>query len=101
MTVYCSPATQKPVSRVGPGYAALWTIVIGARAAFSYGSTHWFSTQLGHWTVTNHVTFDAITDALIFMPVAMLLTRTIAMAVRARHATPNGSDNSVRLLQPA
>jgi hypothetical protein len=101
MTVYRSPDTDKPVSRVGLGYAGLWTIVIGARAAFSYGSSHWFSAQLGHWTVTNHVTFDAITDALIFMAVAMLLTRTIAMAVRARHAAPIGSDNGVRLLQPA
>ncbi len=36
----------------------------------------------------NHVTGGAITDSLVFMAVAMLLTGTIAMAIRARHLTP-------------
>lgn len=93
MTVYRSPRTGKPVSRAGAGCAALWTVVIGARAAFSYGSFHWFGPQLGHWMISNAVTADAITDALIFMAVAMVLTRTIALAVRARHLpalTPSG-----------
>lgn len=93
MTVYRSPRTGKPVSRTGAGYAALWTVVIGARAAFSYGSFHWFGPQLGHWMISNAVTADAITDALVFMAVAMVLTRTIALAVRARHLpalTPSG-----------
>jgi hypothetical protein len=85
MTVYRSPRTGQPVSRSGAAYAALWTVVIGARAAFSYGSTHWFGPQLGHWMARNAVTADAITDALIFMAVAMILTRTLAMASRARH----------------
>jgi hypothetical protein len=49
MTVYCSPDTGKAVSRTAVGYAALWAAVIGARAAFSYGSTHWFGSQLASW----------------------------------------------------
>ncbi len=85
MTIYRSPKTGKPVSRAGAAYTALWTVVIGARAAFSYGSTHWFGPQLGHWMARNAVTANAITDALIFMAVAMIVTRTIAMASRARH----------------
>jgi hypothetical protein len=99
MTVYRSPTTQRPVSRVGFPYAALWIIVIGARAAFSYGSDHWFSSGLAHWMATNHVSVDAITDALIFMAVAMLLTRTIGMGIRARWVTHAAASTPSRTLQ--
>jgi hypothetical protein len=85
MTVYRSPETGRPVSRAGTGYAALWIAVVGARAAFSYGSYHWFSPQLGHWMVTNAINSSAITDALVFMAVTLVLTRTIALAARAGH----------------
>jgi hypothetical protein len=81
--VYRSPRTGRPVSRTGFGYAALWITVIGARMAFSYGSEHWFSAQLGSWMARNSVTSDAITDALLLMAVAMTLTRTIGLAARA------------------
>lgn len=83
MTVYRSPRTGKPVTRAGAPYALLWITVIGARAAFSYGSVHWFPAQLTNWAIRQQVSAAAITDGLIFMAVAMLLTRTIALAVRA------------------
>jgi hypothetical protein len=95
MTVYRSSRTNKAVSRVGAGYVVLWTAVIGARAAFSYGSTHWFGPQLDHWMTVHSVTAAGITDALIFMAVTMLLTRTIAMAIRARNVTKVGTDDTV------
>jgi hypothetical protein len=87
--VYRSPRTGRPVSRAGFGYAAVWIVVIGARAAFSYGSYHWFPTQLGHWMVTEQVSADTITNGLVLMAVAMTLTRTLTLAARAsstRHA---------------
>ncbi len=83
MTIYRSPRTGKPTSRTGFGYAALWIVVIGARAAFSYESENWFGPQLGHWMSTNSVTTAAITDSLIFMAVAMLIARTASLGVRA------------------
>jgi hypothetical protein len=85
ITVYRNPQTGKAASRAGFGYGLLWTLVIGARAAFSYGSSHWFPTQLTHWCMAHQVTGSAITDALIFMAVAMLLTRTLGMAASAAH----------------
>lgn len=81
--VYRSPETGKPVTYATWPYALLWIVVIGARAAFSYGASHWFPTQLASWCQAHQVTGAAITDGLIFMAIAMLLTRTLGLAVRA------------------
>jgi len=91
--VYRSPRTGRPVSRATWPYALLWTLVIGARAAFSYGAGHWFPAQLDQWSVAHQVTVAAITDGLIFMAVAMLLARTAALAARAA-ALPGGTRGS-------
>jgi hypothetical protein len=63
-------------------------MVIGARTALSYGSVHWFGRQLGTWMTQHAVTTAAITDALIFMAIAMVITRTAGLALRARHLGP-------------
>ena len=91
MRVYRSEKTGKATSSAGWGYAALWSLIIGARAAFSYGASHWFPTQLAHWCMVHQVTGDAITNALIFMAVAMMLTRTLGLAARA--AALPGTEN--------
>ena len=83
MGVCRSPDTGKPVSSAGAPYAILWTVIIGARAAFSYGSAHWFKASLASWCVANEVTKAAITDGLIFMAVAMVLVRTAGLGIRA------------------
>jgi hypothetical protein len=83
MTVYRSPKTGKPVSRAGAPYAILWIIIIGTRAAFSYGSAHWFTGPLVSWAIANQVTEAAIVDGLIFMAIAMVLVRTAGLGVRA------------------
>jgi len=83
MSVYRSPQTGRPVSRAGAPYAILWVIVVGARAAFSYGSAHWFTHSLVSWAIANQVSEAAITDGLIFMAVAMVLVRTLGLGVRA------------------
>ncbi|HEY7048371.1 MAG TPA: hypothetical protein VH373_14225 [Jatrophihabitantaceae bacterium] len=83
MRVRRHPTTGQPVSSAGAGYAALWVVIIGARAAFSYGSVHWFSRPLFDWAVANDVTVAAITDGLIFMAIVMVVARTLALGVRA------------------
>lgn len=82
-TVYRSPRTGGPVSRATWPYAALWTLVIGARAAFSYGAVHWFPAQLTQWCQAHQVTGAAITNGLIFMAVTMLIARSLGLAARA------------------
>jgi hypothetical protein len=83
MGVYRSPDTGRPVSRAGVPYAIFWTVVVGARAAFSYGAAHWFTDQIVSWAITNQVSEAAITDGLIFMAIAMILVRTVGLAARA------------------
>ena len=83
MGVYRSPDTGEPVSRAGAPYAILWTLVIGARAAFSYGAAHWFEGPIVSWAIANQVSVAAITDGLIFMALAMVLMRTAGIGFRA------------------
>ena len=83
MGVYRSPETGKPVSSAGVPYAILWIVIIGARAAFSYGAAHWFKASLASWAIANQVSLAAFTDGLIFMAIAMVLVRTFTLGVRA------------------
>lgn len=88
MGVYRSPTTGKPVSRAGLPYAIFWTAIIGARAAFSYGSVHWFTAPLVSWGIAHQVSVAALTDGLIFMAIAMILVRTVALGARASQLPP-------------
>jgi hypothetical protein len=90
MRVYRSTLTGKPVSAAAAGYALFWTGVIGARALFSYGASHWFASELGGWLAASSIPAAAITDGLIFMAVAMILTRTLGLGIRA-HWVPGGT----------
>lgn len=81
--VYRSPQTGRAVSSAGWPYALLWTLVIAARAFFSWGSVHLFGRQLADWCIAHQVTAAAITDGLIFMAVAMVLVRSLGLIARA------------------
>jgi hypothetical protein len=84
LRVYRSPRTGKPVSRAAAPYAIFWIVIVGARAAFSYGAAHWFTASIVTWAIANKVTEAAITDGLIFMAIVMVLARTVALGARAR-----------------
>jgi hypothetical protein len=94
VSVYRSRTTGKPVSSAKWGYALLWTGVIGARAIFSYGADHWFGNQLGGWLAASSIPSAAITDGLIFMAVAMLVTRTLGLVIRS-HSVSGGETTTI------
>ena len=100
LTVYRSPKTRKPVTRAGYAYAALWVVVVAARTAFSYGSVHWFGPQLDRWMTSHGVTSAAITDALLFMAIAMIVTRSLGLALRARRLRPYSAAVNVTSTAP-
>jgi hypothetical protein len=70
-----------PWSQAGFAYALLWIVVIGARIGFAEATSHSRTVQV--WLGTHHITGDAVTDALIFMAVGMLLVRTGTLRLRA------------------
>jgi hypothetical protein len=84
MRVFADQATGRPATRGGLPYCLFWLVIVAARLYFAYGAQHVFSHQLGEWLYANHVTVDALTAAIIFFSVAMLLGRTGALALRAR-----------------
>ncbi len=94
LRVSADQVTGRPVSRGGLPYAIFWVVIVAARLYFAYGAQHVFSQSLGEWLYTNHVTVDALTAALIFFSVAMLLGRTGALTLRARRVSA-GADVKV------
>jgi hypothetical protein len=88
--VYRSEVTGGPVSRAGWPYAAFWTVVVAARAAFSWGAAHWFTHSIVAWAVANQVSQAALTDGLVFMAIVMIIVRTAGLGVRASRL-PSGA----------
>jgi hypothetical protein len=81
MKVSVDHARQRAVSTAGVAYGAFWTVIIAARLLFIYGANHWYTTQLTHWLSTNGISGNALTDAMIFMAIAMAIARTVRLAV--------------------
>jgi hypothetical protein len=44
---------------------------------------HWFTAPLVSWGIAHQVSVAALADGLIFMAIAMILVRTVALGVRA------------------
>jgi hypothetical protein len=95
MKVSIDAASQNVVSTAGAAYGAFWVFVIGARLLFTYGANHWYTHQLGHWMATNGISVDALTDALIFMALAMAVTRTLRLAIGRKQIKRQQSVNQL------
>ena len=87
MRVFADDVTGRPMTTAGLPYALFWVVIVAARLYFAYGAQHVFGQQLGEWLYTSHITVAALTAALIFFSVAMLVGRTAALGARARQAS--------------
>lgn len=84
------------VMRAGLAYAALWTAVIGGRCLFAYGADHWFSRQIGAFSMTHGITgADAWTAAFVLMSLTMVVVRVATTgALVARAAVSAGANRA-------
>jgi hypothetical protein len=85
-------AAGRPVSWAGFGYAAFWVVVFAARLVFIYGTEHWFSRSLAQFLIAHQLSGAGLTDALLFMAIAMALARSAMLAIRGRAATRDAAD---------
>ena len=83
-------APGRAVSHAGLGYLLIWVLVVGGRLYFAWGSQHQFGAALGRWMVINQISSNALVDSLIFLSIAMVVTRTAILAGRARVAIARG-----------
>jgi hypothetical protein len=97
MRVGYDDSRRRVASRAGVAYGVFWSAIIGARLLFTYGANHWYSSQLLHWMSTSGISADALTDGLIFMALAMTVTRTLRLVVGRVHThSSNGQTLAVQ-----
>jgi hypothetical protein len=95
MSVGFDPAKGKngrAVSWAGFGYAAFWAVIFAARLVFIYGTEHWFARPLSQFLIAHQLSATGLTDALLFMAIAMALARSALLAVRGQAATRHATD---------
>jgi hypothetical protein len=78
------PPRGKVVTHAGFGYASIWIVFTAARLWFAYGSQHEFPVALGQFLHAHQLSGDALTNAFIFMSIAMSLFRSAMLATRAQ-----------------
>ncbi len=75
------------VATAGAGFAALWLIMIGGRITFAEWANGAGARTVGLFSRDHAITgADAWTAAFVVMALAMVLARTVALAIRARRA---------------
>jgi hypothetical protein len=81
-TMGAGATTGRPVSRAGFGYAAFWAVIFGARLVFIYGTYHWFSGPLAQFLAAHQASATGLSNALVFMAIAMALARSALLGGR-------------------
>jgi hypothetical protein len=75
-------------TRAGLPYAAVWIVMALARSVFSYEATNWYGPDLGRFLFERGIAptdiQGVITNGLVLMAVAAVLTRTSGLSLRVK-----------------
>lgn len=90
------------VATAGAGYAALWVVAIGGRIAFAQWATGSGARTIGTFSRDHAITgADAWTAAFVAMALAMVLSRTVLLALRSRRPASLSTEAAVGYQQVA
>ena len=70
------------VSHAGWGYGSIWVGMTAVRLAFGWSAQHLFPNQLAQFMIAHSLSAAALTNAFIFMAVAMGVVRAAGLAGR-------------------
>jgi hypothetical protein len=84
------PGKPAVVTFSGAGYATVWIIASAARLAFAWTSQHLFPHALGVFMAKHQLSGDALTNALIFLPLGMDMFRSVGLLARGSTALRKG-----------
>ena len=79
-----NPTTGRLVTIAGWPYAALWSVALLARLGFAFGSTHWFRSELGGFSLEHHVPGSTYGDAFVLWVLVMIVVRTLWVVGRGK-----------------
>jgi hypothetical protein len=84
------PGKPAAVTCAGTGYALVWILATAARLGFAWGSRHAFPHALGVFLIKHQLSSEALTNALIFLPVGMDVFRSVGLLTRGSSALRRG-----------
>jgi hypothetical protein len=94
--VRSGPADKRLVT-IGWPYAAVWTVALALRLGFTYGSTHWFTSELASFSLQHHVPGATYGTAFVLMVLAMIIVHTAGVVLRGRAAGASIDVSDLRL----
>ena len=69
--------------RAGLAFLLLWVVLLGSRILFAYSASGWAHRSIGHFFITNDLSFTSISPAFVLMTIGSIGVVTLGLAVRA------------------
>ncbi|MFJ6619298.1 hypothetical protein ACIQOW_17160 [Kitasatospora sp. NPDC091335] len=84
MRIEHDPASGKTYTRAGIAYLAIWLVVLAGRLGFIWTleNNESFRADFGKWTVEQQIDPDGVAAFFVLMAMAMVLSRTLGVAIR-------------------